>query len=545
MMSLGAIKYMEPVFSSPLKSQQLITISTDMLQAVLDMMPVGVQILQAIRNNKNEIIDFRYTLVNKVAANYSEPGETLFNPATSPHKNYLETWIGVVETGIPVSYNEPCLRSEKARWFEVKCIKFGDGIVVTRENIITEKNNAFEKILIFPPLINGKRQDTDVNILPEVLKLAEELTETGSWEYDIITGRFNCSKGMYQLFGLTTSGILSPEVYIDYTNGEDRKVAMDLVNRMKYEFVPFEEKMTIYPRTGGKKIILTRASVITDEKKNPVKMIGISMNITGQMEAAVRIQEMNQALLGKNNDLENLNAELRSLNSVAAKDYKGTLQVLYTNLEYIATNEARYLSNTAKGNIRRAQSAIQKMKLLTDDINTYLELHETNVVLTPVDPNEIVRHVLSILQKKIGQYDVQIEATQFPVIPSHPKLLSLLLIKLIDNAIKYRKLVAAPLIKIKYSQADEMNAIPGARKNIPYGIISVSDNGIGFRESEAEKIFNLFYRVDDKSSYHGSGIGLSVCKKIMDLHGGFITAEGIPANGATFTCYFPLIHQSP
>ncbi len=534
---------MEPVFSSHLKEQQLITISTDMLQAVLDMMPIGVQILQAIRNNKNEIIDFRYTLVNKVAANYSEPGKTLFNPDRSANKNTIDTWIAVVEKGIPASYNEPACSSDKASLVEVKCIKFGDGIVITRENIPAEKSISNEKISVTPGVINGRPLHSEINMLPEVLKLAEELTDTGSWEYNIVTGKFNCSKGMYHLFGLTAGSILSPEIYLEYTNGDDRKVAQTIVNRMKYKFTPFEEQLTIDPRQGEKKIIRIKANVITDEKKNPVTMIGINMNITGQIKAAARIQEMNQTLLEKNHDLASLNAELRSLNGVAAKDYKGTLQVLYTNLEYIATNEARYLSNTAKANIRRAQSAIQKMKLLTDDINIYLELYESEIILSPVDPNEILRHVLSILQKKIGQYDVQIEVTPFPVIPSHPKLLSLLLIKLIDNAIKYRKLVTTPVVKIKYSQADEMNAVPGARKNMPYGIISVSDNGIGFRETEAEKIFNLFYRVDDKSSFHGSGIGLSVCKKIMDLHGGFITAEGIPANGAIFTCYFPLIQK--
>ena len=258
------------------------------------------------------------------------------------------------------------------------------------------------------------------------------------------------------------------------------------------------------------------------------------------MSATNKISDLNRELSVKNEDLQSLNNELKIFNNITANDYKETLQTLYTNLEFIASKEARNLSDAAKANIRRAQSAIQKMKLLTSDINMYLELYENPVILSPVDPNEILQTVLSREQKKIEQHSAEIEITHFPILPSHPVLLSQLFSSLIDNAIKFRKVVLPPVIKIKYSQADEMNSIPLAVKNMPYGIISVSDNGIGFTEEEAERIFDLFYRASDTVKYKGSGIGLSMCKKIMSLHGGFITAEGARAHGATINCYFPL-----
>jgi signal transduction histidine kinase len=97
-----------------------------------------------------------------------------------------------------------------------------------------------------------------------------------------------------------------------------------------------------------------------------------------------------------------------------------------------------------------------------------------------------------------------------------------------------------PVIGISYSQADEMNTVPAAIKDMAYAIISVSDNGIGFEGEHADKIFELFYRISEKGNYRGNGIGLAMCKKIMTMHGGFMTAEGHPAKGATFSCYFPL-----
>ena len=127
-----------------------------------------------------------------------------------------------------------------------------------------------------------------------------------------------------------------------------------------------------------------------------------------------------------------------------------------------------------------------------------------------------------------------------PALLADPYLFSRLLIQLIDNSFKFRKLIQPPVIKIKYSQADEMNALPMALKNTPYTIISVSDNGIGFDDTESEKIFELFYRIPAKIKYKGSGIGLAICKKIMAMHHGFITAEGSVAGGATVNCYFPM-----
>ena len=180
------------------------------------------------------------------------------------------------------------------------------------------------------------------------------------------------------------------------------------------------------------------------------------------------------------------------------------------------------------------------MKLLTDDINTYLQLYDIGINLTLIDPNPILEQIILGRQEQITESNASIDAGRVPALLADPYLFSRLLLQLIDNSFKFRKLIQPPVIKIKYSQADEMNAVPMALKNTPYTIISVSDNGIGFDDTESEKIFELFYRIPAKIKYKGSGIGLAICKKIMAMHHGFITAEGSPAGGATFSCYFPM-----
>jgi light-regulated signal transduction histidine kinase (bacteriophytochrome) len=106
-------------------------------------------------------------------------------------------------------------------------------------------------------------------------------------------------------------------------------------------------------------------------------------------------------------------------------------------------------------------------------------------------------------------------------------LVSLLFYHLLDNAGKFSRDGIAPVITIRYNRLDG------------YHVVSFNDNGIGFEEASSEQIFGLFNRHMDRQRYKGSGIGLAVCKKIMDLHGGFITTESKPDVGSMFSCWFP------
>jgi len=282
-----------------------------------------------------------------------------------------------------------------------------------------------------------------------------------------------------------------------------------------------------------------KAVVLKDKKKQPVRVICVDRDMTYEVRAGSEITELNKMLESRNRDLEALNIELRRFNNIASHDYKETIQTLYTNLEYIVTKDARNLSDAGKANIRRAQAAIQKMKLLTEDVNAYLSLYDLGINISLIDPNAILKEVLSKMSGKMEQAGATIEITELPSLYADPFLFSLLLTHLIDNALKFRKVMEPVNIKIKYSQADEMNAVYGTLKDVPYTIISVSDNGVGFREEDAEKIFDLFVRLQDRSKAKGSGIGLAVCKKIMSMHNGFITAESDLAVGSVFNCYFP------
>ena len=252
-----------------------------------------------------------------------------------------------------------------------------------------------------------------------------------------------------------------------------------------------------------------------------------------------KIRHLNHSLELKGRELELLNSELRTFTDVAAYDYSDTLRNLYTNLEFIIGSDGSKLSNAGKANVRRAQAAIQKLKLLTDDIIAYSKISASLEELALVDLVQIVSSVIESLKPRIIQSNSSVKTEILPIIKGYPSLLRVLFNHLIDNAIKFRKEHSEHVVHIKAEQKEgsEINH-PDAIRDSTYFVVTVDDNGIGFPQEDVEKIFEMFYRVHEKK-YRGSGIGLPICKKIMDIHGGFITAECNP-ECTTFNCYFPI-----
>jgi signal transduction histidine kinase len=267
-------------------------------------------------------------------------------------------------------------------------------------------------------------------------------------------------------------------------------------------------------------------------------------DLTASKQAEESLTLLNRSLFAKNRELEALSSELKTFNAIAANDYLETLRSLYTCLEFIISNDAKNLSDPGKANVRRAQSAIQKLKLLTDDIVSFSKI-TPNEPLTKIDLDEIMLTVLHNSSKKIQEAAAKINYTDLPTIHGYPLLLTILFTHLVDNAIKFRRDNTDHVVSVAHLIEEGSNIDhPAALKDVRYHVISVVDNGIGFPEQEKEKIFNMFYKLSEKGKNKGPGIGLAICKKIMDLHEGFIAAECKP-DCTTFRCYFQVDPLSP
>jgi signal transduction histidine kinase len=389
-------------------------------------------------------------------------------------------------------------------------------------------------IVIFYDIQNEKAVLKQSNIL----KQSEELAQTGSWEYDVKTKEFIWSDGMYQLFNIEKGTVLTPSIYFEQAVREDKGIAQKIISALDEKFEAFEETLRIQS-DGDVRTIKAKGTPLKNHKGETEKMLGVDMDITMAREAEEKITELNLSLFTMNRELNVLNSELRNFAAIAANNYSETLRHLYINMESIVINDAHHLSNSGRANLRRAQGSVQKMKLLSDDINKYLNLYNTEIGKKMFEPGIVIGEILSKLEKKVTEVDAHIELDKLPVLFADPSLFSTLVWNLIDNSIKFRSPSRPLIIKITSGQTGRMSPLFSSSKVSSYSIISITDNGTGFTQENSEKIFELFSKLQEKDHYKGSGIGLAICKKIMEMHGGFITAEGLPDEGASFYCYFP------
>ncbi len=211
---------------------------------------------------------------------------------------------------------------------------------------------------------------------------------------------------------------------------------------------------------------------------------GILLSIedtTEQAQLQEKIEGLYNALSAANHELATANLELQTFSSIAANDYKETLKHLYTSLEYITTAEAPNLSHTGRANIRRSQAAIQKMKLLTEDIIVYSTIQNLDGSEISVDLVGIFEMIKKHNDKKIKEEDIEIDCSDLPVIKGHHQLLTLLFHHLVDNAIKFNQPGKKSTIHIRCAQQEGPSIdSPVAIKGKKYDVVSITDNGHGF-----------------------------------------------------------------
>jgi len=320
----------------------------------------------------------------------------------------------------------------------------------------------------------------------------------------------------------------------DYLKRMDQMTQLALSNQDE----PIEIEARIETKEGNYRWFRISERIFSrDDEGKPEKLIGIVTDIHQQKLAEEESKSLTRQLFKKNRELVSLNNELEAINRIASSEFREVLQAMYTGLEYVAIKEAIHFSNTGRANIRKTQAYIQKLRLALHDLCAYLQLEKIKDTRQHIDLNKVFNEAINALPE--NQHRFSISSPRLPWIKGNYILLTMLFKNLLENAIKFRKEEQIPSIRIHYSKADEINFHPLAASDTPYHIISVKDDGIGFEKHESARIFSIFYRING-NKYRGAGMGLTVCKKIMELHGGFIEGQSHPEEGTIFTCYFPI-----
>lgn len=266
------------------------------------------------------------------------------------------------------------------------------------------------------------------------------------------------------------------------------------------------------------------------------------LSVTLEEKVNARTEELSE----KNIQLEKMNQELGSFSYVASHDLQEPLRKISTFSERILIDKENVLSDKSKDFFNRMIAASGRMQNLIDALLDYSRMNTGQGGWEETDLNKIVREVEYNLQVAIESKKAVIHASPLPVTWVIPYQVLQLFSNLISNSLKYCKAGVAPVIKIRSAipTAAEMKKFPG-KENIPFLKISFEDNGIGFEQQYEPKLFELFQRLHGKTEYEGTGIGLAICKKIAENHGGFLTATGQPGIGATFDVFIPIMHSGP
>jgi len=273
-------------------------------------------------------------------------------------------------------------------------------------------------------------------------------------------------------------------------------------------------------------------------KNNDGVLIGamdIVHDVAHRIKAEQQLQHLNEELERKIRQLKITSDELASFTYITSSKIKEPIRQIYTGVEHLIKLEAGHLSDSGRASFRRMQSSLNRMDLLLDDVLGLAQISILQKPETRVDLGEVINEVTERI--KTGEKKVNIVIDELCEISGHKNYLHLLFYNLFQNAVKFNENDVAE-IKVTCEKI-VLNEVNEKFVETEYYRVTVADNGIGFDMSDAEKIFNMFEKLQAPGKYKGSGTGLAIVRKIMDAHNGFIRAESIPGKGSAFHCYFP------
>ncbi len=307
---------------------------------------------------------------------------------------------------------------------------------------------------------------------------------------------------------------------------------------------PFEAEIRLRRHDGAYHWFITRVVPVRDDDGDVVRWFGTSTDIHAQkaLEAELegRVAARTAELAEANQALELRNRELQEFAYAASHDLQEPLRKIRTFADLLAADFGEGLPDEAHHYMSRMQSAAGRMSSLISALLTFSRVSTHSTGFSDVDLNETVRLVLSDLEMLVRETGGTVEVEPLPTIEADSTQMQQLLQNLIGNALKYRR-DEVPLrvcVRARIEPAGE--SLPGEVCRI-----EVEDNGIGFEEKYADRIFAPFQRLHGRSQYEGTGIGLAICRRIAERHRGRITVRSKPGEGSTFVVKLPVRQPDP
>src|SRR3984957_9154663 len=280
--------------------------------------------------------------------------------------------------------------------------------------------------------------------------------------------------------------------------------------------------------------------LIAQEQKLVAINKNLELEIFERIASEQKVTELNRQLLENIARLETANKDLDLFAFMASHDLQAPLRKIRMFSDRLLAGGDNTTGKDARLYLSRIQDVSRRMQELINDILRFSKISAEKQSFEDVDLNGVVKEVLSEMEGIILEKNAEITIDQLPILPASTVLMGPLFSNLISNSLKYTKKNENPRVRIRYEEGPVTTGMNGRESETRYGRIYIEDNGIGFDQKYAEQIFDMFRRLHSNVEYEGTGIGLALCKKIVEKHRGYISAIGRPGDGAVFIVSLPL-----